>query len=109
MLVRLTPLALAAAMLAGCAAPGLSPGPQNLAPAQFAQLPASNPGAATMTTAFADSAQESSPHGIVRKDCLDKACFDELDGIGLEFCSLAAADQLIGCKSSAGGFVFIER
>lgn len=56
MLVRLTPLALAA-VLAGCAAPGLSPGPQNLAPVQFAQLPASNPGAAQMTAAFVDSAQ----------------------------------------------------
>lgn len=55
MLARLTPLALAA--LAGCAAPGLSPGPQNLAPSTFAQLPAANPGAATMTQAFVDSAQ----------------------------------------------------
>ncbi len=60
MLVRLTPLALAAAaaaLLAGCAAPGLKDGPKNLAPATFAQLPAANPGAATMTTAFVDSAQ----------------------------------------------------
>lgn len=55
MLARLTPLALAA--LVGCAAPGLSQGPANLAPATFAQLPASNPGAATMTAAFVDSAQ----------------------------------------------------
>lgn len=49
------------AVLAGCAAPGLSQGPQNLAPASFAQLPvldaAANPGAATMTAAFVDSAQ----------------------------------------------------
>lgn len=60
MLVRLTPLALAAAaaaLLAGCAAPGLKDGPKNLAPATFAQLPAANPGAATMTAAFVDSAQ----------------------------------------------------
>ena len=60
MLVRLTPLALAAAaaaLLAGCAAPGLKDGPKNLAPATFAQLPPANPGAALMTTAFVDSAQ----------------------------------------------------
>ncbi|RZL32817.1 MAG: hypothetical protein EOP35_19325, partial [Rubrivivax sp.] len=59
MLYRLTPLALAA--LVGCAAPGLSQGPQNLAPASFAQLPPANsqaaPGAGTMTTAFVDSTQ----------------------------------------------------
>ena len=55
MLMRLTPLALAA--LVGCAAPGLSQGPQNLAPAQFTQLPPAAPGAATMTAAFVDSAQ----------------------------------------------------
>lgn len=58
---RLTPLALAALLLAGCAAPGLSPGPANLAPEKFAQLPVidagASPGAATMTAAFADSAQ----------------------------------------------------
>ena len=55
----LTPLAIAAlaAVLAGCAAPGLTEGPKNLAPATFAQLPPANPGAATMTTAFVDSAQ----------------------------------------------------
>ena len=55
----LTPLAIAAlaADLAGCAAPGLTEGPKNLAPATFAQLPPANPGAATMTTAFVDSAQ----------------------------------------------------
>lgn len=51
----------AAALLAGCAAPGLSDGPANLAPAQFAQLPAldaqANTGAAQMTAAFVDSAQ----------------------------------------------------
>jgi NodT family efflux transporter outer membrane factor (OMF) lipoprotein len=59
MLARLTPLALATltVALAGCAAPGLSPGPQNLAPEKFAQLPPANPGAATMTAAFVDSAQ----------------------------------------------------
>ena len=60
MLVRLTPLALAAAaaaLLAGCAAPGLKDGPKNLAPAAFTQLPPANPGAATMTAAFVDSAQ----------------------------------------------------
>jgi NodT family efflux transporter outer membrane factor (OMF) lipoprotein len=59
MLTRLTPLAAAAALaaLAGCAAPGLSQGPANLAPAQFAQLPPSTAGAATMTAAFVDSAQ----------------------------------------------------
>lgn len=56
MIARLTPLALAA-LLAACAAPGLSPGPQNLAPEKFAQLPATNTGAATMTAAFVDSAQ----------------------------------------------------
>ena len=58
MLARLTPLALATltAVLAGCAAPGLSSGPQNLAPEKFAQLPPANPGAATMTAAFVDSA-----------------------------------------------------
>ena len=56
MLARLTPLALAVALV-GCAAPGLSKGPANLAPEKFAQLPASNPGAATMTQAFVDSAQ----------------------------------------------------
>lgn len=60
MKARLTLLA-AAATLAGCAAPGLSSGPQNLAPAAFTQLPAidtqANPGAATMTAAFVDSAQ----------------------------------------------------
>ena len=56
MLVRLTPLALAL-VLAGCAAPGLTEGPKNLAPANFAQLPPANPGAATMTAAFVDSAQ----------------------------------------------------
>jgi NodT family efflux transporter outer membrane factor (OMF) lipoprotein len=55
MLARLTPLALAA--LVGCAAPGLSQGPQNLAPAAFTQLPPAAPGAATMTAAFVDSAQ----------------------------------------------------
>ena len=55
MLARLTPLALAA--LAGCAAPGLTSSPANLAPAAFAQLPAASPGAATMTAAFVDSAQ----------------------------------------------------
>ena len=60
MLVRLTPLALAAAaaaLLAGCAAPGLGDGPKNLAPATFTQLPPASPGAATMTAAFVDSAQ----------------------------------------------------
>ncbi|MDR7270536.1 NodT family efflux transporter outer membrane factor (OMF) lipoprotein [Pelomonas saccharophila] len=51
----MTPLALAA--LVGCAAPGLSSGPANLAPEKFAQLPPANPGAATMTQAFVDSAQ----------------------------------------------------
>ncbi|MGM9481891.1 efflux transporter outer membrane subunit [Roseateles sp. NT4] len=56
MLARLTPLALALTLV-GCAAPGLSKGPANLAPEKFAQLPASNPGAATMTQAFVDSAQ----------------------------------------------------
>ncbi|KQW46597.1 MULTISPECIES: efflux transporter outer membrane subunit [unclassified Roseateles] len=60
MLTRLTPLALAA-LVAGCAAPGSSQGPANLAPAQFSQLPsidaqAAN-GAAQMTAAFVDSAQ----------------------------------------------------
>ena len=55
MLMRLTPIALAA--LVGCAAPGLSQGPANLAPEKFAQLPPANPGAATMTQAFVDSAQ----------------------------------------------------
>ncbi|HEY9107538.1 MAG TPA: TolC family protein [Roseateles sp.] len=55
MLARLTPLAIAA--LAGCAAPGLSQGPHNLAPATFAQLPPSANGAAQMTAAFVDSAQ----------------------------------------------------
>jgi len=57
---RLTLLA-AAAVLAGCAAPGLSQGPANLAPAQFAQLPAADATAsaapATMTAAFVDSTQ----------------------------------------------------
>ncbi|MBV8037633.1 efflux transporter outer membrane subunit [Roseateles sp.] len=53
MLARLTPLALAA--LVGCAAPGLPPGPQNLAPASFSQSPEAAPGAAQMTRAFADS------------------------------------------------------
>jgi NodT family efflux transporter outer membrane factor (OMF) lipoprotein len=60
MLFRLTSLA-AAALLAGCAAPGLSNGPANLAPAQFTQLPPlppeANGSAATMTRAFSDSAQ----------------------------------------------------
>jgi NodT family efflux transporter outer membrane factor (OMF) lipoprotein len=60
MMRRLTPLA-AAALLAGCAAPGLSNGPANLAPARFAQAPAvpaeTSGVAATMTRAFADSAQ----------------------------------------------------
>ncbi len=60
MKTRLTLLA-AAALLAGCAAPGLSTGPQNLAPEKFTQLPAidaaANPGPATMTAAFVDSAQ----------------------------------------------------
>ncbi|WP_422010616.1 TolC family protein [Roseateles sp.] len=60
MLSRLTPLA-AAALLVGCAAPGLSSSPANLAPAQFAQQPAvpaeASGTAATMTRAFADSAQ----------------------------------------------------
>ena len=56
MLARLTPLALAA-LLAACAAPGLPPGPANLAPAAFAQVPPASPGAATMTAAFVDSAQ----------------------------------------------------
>ncbi|WP_373715081.1 TolC family protein, partial [Roseateles sp.] len=46
-----------AAVLAGCAGPTLSPGPQNLAPESFAQAPAASPGAAQMTAAFADSAQ----------------------------------------------------
>lgn len=55
MLARLTPLALAT--LVGCAAPGLSPGPQNLAPVAFAQLPPAHPGAAAMTGAFVDSTQ----------------------------------------------------
>lgn len=57
MLIRLTPLAAAALLLAGCAAPGLSQGPQNLAPASFTQLPPANTGAAQMTAAFVDSAQ----------------------------------------------------
>lgn len=60
MLVRLTPVSLAAALaaaLTGCAAPGLSQGPAQLAPAAFAQLPPANPGAASMTAAFADGAQ----------------------------------------------------
>ena len=59
MLARMTPLAVAAValLLAGCAAPGLSSGPANLAPEKFAQLPEAAPGAATMTTAFVDSAQ----------------------------------------------------
>ncbi|PTT90820.1 hypothetical protein DBR42_05095, partial [Pelomonas sp. HMWF004] len=56
MKLRLTLLA-AAALMAGCAAPGLSSGPAALAPATFAQLPPAAPGAATMTAAFADSAQ----------------------------------------------------
>ncbi|MFN3303933.1 MAG: TolC family protein, partial [Roseateles sp.] len=56
MKTQLTLLA-AAAVLAGCAAPGLSQGPANLAPAQFAQLPPAASGAAQMTAAFADSAQ----------------------------------------------------
>lgn len=57
MLIRLTPLAAAALLLAGCAAPGLSQGPQNLAPASFTQLPPASTGAAQMTAAFVDSAQ----------------------------------------------------
>lgn len=61
MLIRLTPLAAAAVLLTGCAAPGLSSGPANLAPEKFAQLPTigaqANPGAATMTAAFVDSTQ----------------------------------------------------
>ncbi len=57
MLIRLTPLAAAALLLAGCAAPGLSQGPQNLAPASFTQLPPASNGAAQMTAAFVDSAQ----------------------------------------------------
>lgn len=57
LLVRLTPLAAAVVLLAGCAAPGLSSGPVTLAPATFTQLPPASPGAATMTTAFVDSAQ----------------------------------------------------
>lgn len=60
MKTQLTLLA-AAALLAGCAAPGLSQGPANLAPAQFAQLPPIDAqaatGAAQMTAAFVDSAQ----------------------------------------------------
>lgn len=60
MKTQLTLLA-AAALLAGCAAPGLSQGPANLAPAQFAQLPAIDAqaasGAAQMTAAFVDGAQ----------------------------------------------------
>ncbi|MFN3862067.1 MAG: hypothetical protein ACK4R2_11435, partial [Roseateles sp.] len=58
-----TPLTLlaAAAVLAGCAAPGLSQGPAQLAPPQFAQRPAIDAqaatGAAQMTAAFVDSAQ----------------------------------------------------
>lgn len=53
---RLTPFALAA-LVVGCAAPGLSQGPAPLAPEKFAQLPPSGNGAATMTAAFVDSAQ----------------------------------------------------
>ncbi|HEY0955720.1 MAG TPA: multidrug transporter, partial [Roseateles sp.] len=60
MKARLTLIA-AAAVLAGCAAPGLSQGPANLAPAQFSQLPPvgaqAASGAAQMTAAFVDSAQ----------------------------------------------------
>ncbi|MFG6457339.1 efflux transporter outer membrane subunit [Roseateles sp. BYS96W] len=59
MKARLSLLA-AAAVLAGCAAPGLSQGPQNLAPETFAQLPAADgaaTGAAQMTAAFVDSTQ----------------------------------------------------
>jgi NodT family efflux transporter outer membrane factor (OMF) lipoprotein len=56
MLIRLTPLALAA-LIVGCAAPGLSQGPAQLAPEKFAQLPPASNGAATMTAAFVDSAQ----------------------------------------------------
>ena len=51
MKARLTLLA-AAAVLAGCAAPGLSSGPANLAPQTFAQLPPAANGAAQMTAAF---------------------------------------------------------
>lgn len=59
MSARLTLLASAAlaALLAACAAPPLPPGPQNLAPAQFSQRPATASGAAQMTAAFVDSAQ----------------------------------------------------
>jgi len=59
MLARLTPLAAAsaAALLAACAGPALPPGPANLAPEKFAQLPEANAGAAQMTAAFVDSAQ----------------------------------------------------
>lgn len=59
MLIRLTPLALAAlcALVVGCAAPGLPAGPANLAPPAFAQLPPAAPGAAAMTAAFVDGAQ----------------------------------------------------
>lgn len=57
-LARLSPLA-AAALLAACAGPTLPSGPQNLAPAQFAQTPSvpEASGAAQMTRAFVDSAQ----------------------------------------------------
>lgn len=48
---------LSLAVLAGCAGPALTPGPQQLAPEKFAQAPAAQPGAAQMTAAFADSAQ----------------------------------------------------
>jgi NodT family efflux transporter outer membrane factor (OMF) lipoprotein len=58
MRAHLTPVALAvaAALLAGCAAPPLPPGPQALAPESFHALPPANAGAAQMTAAFADSA-----------------------------------------------------
>jgi NodT family efflux transporter outer membrane factor (OMF) lipoprotein len=52
--LSLAPLALAS-LLAACAAP-MPPGPQNLAPAAFAQRPAAVPGAADMSAAFEDSA-----------------------------------------------------
>lgn len=56
----LTLLALSILSLLGaCAGPALPPGPQNLAPAQFAQTPAlpEASGAAQMTRAFVDSTQ----------------------------------------------------
>ncbi|WP_457420062.1 efflux transporter outer membrane subunit [Roseateles sp. P5_E7] len=56
MKARLTLLA-AAAMLAGCAAPGTFQGPADLPPVQFTQLPPSASGAAQMTAAFVDSAE----------------------------------------------------